>query len=101
RIQPGLGHCQGSRGRHSKSGNSSPAPAHPPSQQFLAKIPAQSPLSQWQPFPGSCPSVPCPQSLSSSPRAPPGPGKGSKFSLEFFLLQGNIPSSPSQGPSRA
>uniref|UniRef100_A0A8C9MXX8 Phosphodiesterase n=1 Tax=Serinus canaria TaxID=9135 RepID=A0A8C9MXX8_SERCA len=30
-VQPGLGHCQGSRGSHSKSGNSIPGPAHPPS----------------------------------------------------------------------
>uniref|UniRef100_A0A8C5JLH8 [histone H3]-lysine(9) N-methyltransferase n=1 Tax=Junco hyemalis TaxID=40217 RepID=A0A8C5JLH8_JUNHY len=37
-----------------------------------------------KPFPVSCPSIPCPQSLSSSPGAPLGPGRGSELSLEHL-----------------
>uniref|UniRef100_A0A8C9NU11 Uncharacterized protein n=1 Tax=Serinus canaria TaxID=9135 RepID=A0A8C9NU11_SERCA len=77
-------------------GEDKPLPTLPDSNP--AQIPAQSPLSQWQPFPGSCPSVPCPQSLSSSPGAPPGSGMCCEVSLDFSLLQGNFPSSPSLAP---
>ncbi|CAN8218369.1 unnamed protein product, partial [Coccothraustes coccothraustes] len=65
-----------------------PGPAHPASQEFpvpsLPPIPA---LWHWEPFPGSCPSMPCPQSLCSSPGAPPGPARGSELCLEPSLLQ--------------
>uniref|UniRef100_A0A8D2PAP6 Small ribosomal subunit protein bS6m n=1 Tax=Zosterops lateralis melanops TaxID=1220523 RepID=A0A8D2PAP6_ZOSLA len=37
------------------------------------------------PFPVSCPSIPCPQSLCSSPGAPLGPARGSELSLELLL----------------
>uniref|UniRef100_A0A8C0UYD3 U5 small nuclear ribonucleoprotein 40 kDa protein n=18 Tax=Passeriformes TaxID=9126 RepID=A0A8C0UYD3_CYACU len=43
------------------------------------------PFSNLKPFPGSCPCRPCPQSLSSSPGAPAGPGGGSELSLELLL----------------
>uniref|UniRef100_A0A8C0ZH81 Dedicator of cytokinesis 1 n=1 Tax=Cyanistes caeruleus TaxID=156563 RepID=A0A8C0ZH81_CYACU len=36
------------------------------------------------PFPVSCPSMPCPQSLSSSPGAPSGPARGSEVSPWSF-----------------
>ncbi|KAF4803896.1 hypothetical protein TURU_012216 [Turdus rufiventris] len=40
-----------------------------------------------KPLPVSCPSTPCPQSLSSPPGAPLGPGRGSELSLEPSPLQ--------------
>uniref|UniRef100_A0A8C5J6X7 FA complementation group M n=1 Tax=Junco hyemalis TaxID=40217 RepID=A0A8C5J6X7_JUNHY len=47
-------------------------------------------LWHWEPFPGSCPSIPCPQSLCSSPGAPPGPARGSELSLEPSPLQVSV-----------
>ncbi|OWK52928.1 hypothetical protein RLOC_00006252, partial [Lonchura striata] len=47
-----------------------------PSQEFpIPNLPPIPALWQWEPFPVSCPSIPCPQSLSSSPGAPSGPGR--------------------------
>ncbi|CAN8199119.1 unnamed protein product, partial [Coccothraustes coccothraustes] len=37
-TQPGLGHCQGSRGSPSCSGHPVPGPAHPPREEFLPDI---------------------------------------------------------------
>ncbi|XP_068891788.1 cytotoxic granule associated RNA binding protein TIA1 isoform X3 [Aphelocoma coerulescens] len=45
------------------------------------------PKDIWKPFPVSCPFIPCPQSLSSSPGAPLGPARGSELSLDLSLLQ--------------
>ena len=91
-IQPGLGHCQGSRGSHSCSGHPVPGPAHLPARnsQFPKSHPALP-----SPFPVSCPSIPCPQSLSSSPGAPLGSPRGSELSLDPSPLQVSTPSSPS------
>uniref|UniRef100_A0A8C9MEJ2 E3 ubiquitin-protein ligase TRIM9 n=1 Tax=Serinus canaria TaxID=9135 RepID=A0A8C9MEJ2_SERCA len=76
------------------------ARACPPSQPGIpnSQSPSIPALWHWEPFPGSCPSIPCPQSLSSSPGAPPGPARGSEVSLEPSPLQVNIPSSPSLAP---
>ncbi|NXK61517.1 KSR2 Kinase, partial [Sylvietta virens] len=58
------------------------------------------PSGSGKPFPVSCPSIPCPQSLSSSPGAPLGPGRGSELSLEPSVLQVSTPSSPSLAPEQ-
>ncbi|NXI23460.1 KSR2 Kinase, partial [Sterrhoptilus dennistouni] len=52
-VQPGLGHCQGSRGSHSCSGHPVPGPAHPAREQFLPNIPSSPALWQWE-------AIPCP-----------------------------------------
>ncbi|NXI84837.1 KSR2 Kinase, partial [Rhipidura dahli] len=74
--------------------------ASPPSQ---GTIPSQYPIQPsgtGKPFPVSCPSSPCPQSLSRSPGAPLGPGRGSELSLEPSSLQVSAPSSPSLAPEQ-
>uniref|UniRef100_A0A8C9NT09 Uncharacterized protein n=1 Tax=Serinus canaria TaxID=9135 RepID=A0A8C9NT09_SERCA len=54
-----------------------------PGEQFLIPNTPSIPAPwQWDPYPVSCPSMPCPKSLSSSPGAPLGPGRGSELSLE-------------------
>ena len=53
--------------------------------EFLAKIPSSPALGQWEPFPVSCPSLPCPQSLCSSPGAPSGPRSHNEVTPKPFL----------------
>uniref|UniRef100_A0A8U7NJP0 Uncharacterized protein n=1 Tax=Corvus moneduloides TaxID=1196302 RepID=A0A8U7NJP0_CORMO len=95
-VQPGLGHCQGSRGSPSCSGHPVPGPAHPPREQFLPNLPSIPALWRWDPFPVSCPSMPCPQSLCSSSGAPSGPARGSELSLDFLLSRWTPPALPAQ-----
>uniref|UniRef100_A0A8C5X5Q4 Dynein regulatory complex protein 10 n=1 Tax=Malurus cyaneus samueli TaxID=2593467 RepID=A0A8C5X5Q4_9PASS len=71
-VQPGLGHCQGSRGSHSCSGHPVPGPAHPPREQFLPNIPSIPALWHWEAIPVSCPPSfsPVPLQLPWSPFRP-------------------------------
>uniref|UniRef100_A0A674HSA1 GRAM domain-containing protein n=1 Tax=Taeniopygia guttata TaxID=59729 RepID=A0A674HSA1_TAEGU len=77
-----------------QGGHPVPGPAHPAREQFLPNLPSIPALWQWEPFPVSCPSRPCPQSLSSSPGAPSGPARGSELSLELLLSRGAPPALP-------
>ncbi|XP_071309562.1 uncharacterized protein [Agelaius tricolor] len=68
-LQPGLGHCQGSRGSHSCSGKSIPPP---PRQESLPNIPSIPALCQWEAIPCVLCAIPHPKSLSSPPGSPSG-----------------------------
>uniref|UniRef100_A0A8C3DV74 Uncharacterized protein n=1 Tax=Corvus moneduloides TaxID=1196302 RepID=A0A8C3DV74_CORMO len=63
---------------------SQPLPTLPGNNSFPISHPAL-PSGTGKPFPVSCPSMPCPQSLCSSPGAPLGPARGSELSLEPSL----------------
>ncbi|XP_050826559.1 uncharacterized protein LOC115484356 [Serinus canaria] len=99
-IQLGLGHFQGSRSSHTTLGiPSQPLTTLTGNNSFpVSHLPL--PSGSRKPFPVSCDSRPCPKSLSSSPGAPSGTGKGSEVSLEPSLLQAGH-SQLSQPGSRA
>uniref|UniRef100_A0A8U7NCL9 Uncharacterized protein n=1 Tax=Corvus moneduloides TaxID=1196302 RepID=A0A8U7NCL9_CORMO len=100
-VQPGLGHCQGSRGSPSCSGHPGPGPAHPPSQQFpIPNLPSSPALWHWEAIPWLLALhalAPVPLQLSWSPFRP---CKGLSALPGASPLQGNIPSSPSLAPEQ-
>ncbi|XP_064512899.1 adenosylhomocysteinase 3 isoform X2 [Pseudopipra pipra] len=112
-IQPGLGHFQGSRGSHSFSGKSIPAPPHPPSQQFLPNIPSIPALWHWEAIPcvlslqalspvplqlSWSPFRPC-QGLSALPGAFSSPGEPPQLSQPGSRAEGSSPGSSSRASS--
>ncbi|XP_059703655.1 collagen alpha-1(I) chain-like isoform X1 [Haemorhous mexicanus] len=91
-VQPGL--------RHSRDAGAAPAALAVPAQPGIPHCP--DPIHACPLALGAIPWLlslhPCPQSLCSSPGAPPGPGRGPELSLDPFPLQVSTPSSPSLDP---
>uniref|UniRef100_A0A8C3EDE0 Uncharacterized protein n=1 Tax=Corvus moneduloides TaxID=1196302 RepID=A0A8C3EDE0_CORMO len=82
-VQPGLGHCQGSRGSPSCSGHPVPGPAHPPREQFLPKIPSIPALWHWE-------AIPCVLSCGFFHRQGQEPQQGGELGLYGVLEEQGV-----------